>query len=595
MYSFVTDKTRNRQVVFYGRVSTEHEAQLSALENQLQWYDNQAEYHSNWNVHNKYIDEGITGTQAKKRPAFMKMLEDAKKGMFDLIVTREVCRFARNTVDTLVATRELKNLGVEVYFVEDNIWTMDGDGELRLTIMATLAQEESRKISERVRAGQKISRDNGVLYGSGNIIGYDRLNGTYVINQDQAETVRLIFDMYFQGLGEKRIVNELYRLQRKDGHGNVSWTPSKISRVLRNATYKGYKCYNKSHSNNFLEQKRIRNLDDSTYIYVKGDFEPLVSEEVWNKCDEIRKTRVTTIKGLNGKPQKFGKICSKDVWMRKLKCHCGATFKRYKWRTNKTSGLDVYGYQCYRRSSNVSISYREKNGLATEGICDIRGICDWKLEFMAKKIIESVWTDRKAAVLETFRILNECVCSDTSNNQASLSAVEGKISRARSKIDSIINMRAEGDISKDEFRELRSKLENELNIALEEREKLKAPKTFENSIGFDLDAIEQTLNKLLDFSMPTLDNDIVEKFVECVTPMDNNKFIWILNFEPNKPQEVVCGVNGRKNKATFAMDEDESPLHTYSQKVLIESDFSVNRQNTIEGFVLHRQFLNRNN
>ena len=147
----------------------------------------------NWYVIKKYIDEGITGTQAKKRPAFLRMIQDAKQKKFDLIVTREVCRFARNTVDTLVVTRELKEYGIEVYFVEDNIWTMDGDGELRLTIMATLAQEESRKISERVRAGQKISRDKGVLYGSGNILGYDRdkAKGTYVINEEQAETVRM--------------------------------------------------------------------------------------------------------------------------------------------------------------------------------------------------------------------------------------------------------------------------------------------------------------------------------------------------------------------------------------------------------------------
>ena len=152
------NRARQRRVVFYGRVSTEHEAQLSALENQMQWYDDVADRNPNWYVIKKYIDEGITGTQAKKRPAFLRMIQDAKQKKFDLIVTREVCRFARNTVDTLVVTRELKECGIEVYFVEDNIWTMDGDGELRLTIMATLAQEESRKISERVRAGQKISR-----------------------------------------------------------------------------------------------------------------------------------------------------------------------------------------------------------------------------------------------------------------------------------------------------------------------------------------------------------------------------------------------------------------------------------------------------
>ena len=159
------------------------------------------------------------------------MLEDARAGKFDLIVTREVCRFARNTVDTLVTTRELKNLGIEVYFVEDNIWTMDGDGELRLTIMATLAQEESRKSSERVRAGQKISRENGVLYGNGNIIGYDRVGNTYVINEEQAETVRIIFDLYLKGAGQTKIAKELCRLREK----GWTWTSKLV--CIKNWSY----------------------------------------------------------------------------------------------------------------------------------------------------------------------------------------------------------------------------------------------------------------------------------------------------------------------------------------------------------------------
>lgn len=157
-----------RRVAIYGRVSTEHEAQLSAFENQQAWYDDLTARHLEWSVVERYFDRGITGTAAKKRPAFLKMLADAKDGMFDLIVTREVCRFARNTVDTLSITRDLKRLGVEVYFVNDNIRTMDGDGELRLSIMATLAQEESRKISERVRAGQAVSCEKGVLSGGTN-------------------------------------------------------------------------------------------------------------------------------------------------------------------------------------------------------------------------------------------------------------------------------------------------------------------------------------------------------------------------------------------------------------------------------------------
>ena len=207
-------KNRPRRVVFYGRVSTEHEEQLSALGNQMEWYTDLALRNPNWTVVAQYIDEGITGTQMKKRPSFMRMIEHAKEHRFDLIVTRELSRFARNTVDALNATRELKQYGVEVYFVNDGIWTMDGDGEVRLTIMASIAQDESRKTSERVKAGQKMSREKGVLYGSGNIIGYDRVDGTYVINKEQAETVRRIFNLYAEGHGETTVAKMLIEENR---------------------------------------------------------------------------------------------------------------------------------------------------------------------------------------------------------------------------------------------------------------------------------------------------------------------------------------------------------------------------------------------
>ena len=210
-----------RRVAIYGRVSTEHEAQLSAFENQQAWYEGVAHQHPEWLIVERYYDEGTTGTAAKKRPEFMRMIGDAHGGKFDLIVTREVCRFARNTVDTLTVTRELSRIGVEVYFIQDNIWTMDGDGELRLTLMATLAQEESRKISERVLAGQQISRERGVLYGTGNILGYDRVGGTYVINPEQAYTVQKIFALYADGWGYRRICAELVRLGCKNAHGEV--------------------------------------------------------------------------------------------------------------------------------------------------------------------------------------------------------------------------------------------------------------------------------------------------------------------------------------------------------------------------------------
>lgn len=562
------DRNRERKIVFYGRVSTEHEAQLAALENQMQWYEDQATYHPNWTVLDKYIDEGITGTQAKKRPAFMQMIEDAKQGEFDLIVTREVCRFARNTVDTLVMTRQLKNYGVEVYFVEDNIWTMDGDGELRLTIMATLAQEESRKISERVRAGQKISRDNGVLYGSGNIIGYDRVNGTYVINEDQAETVRMIFDLYLEGLGETKICKELSRRQRKDGHGNVSWSVSKISRILRNATYMGYKCYLKSYSNNYLEQKRIKNLDESTYLYVKGDFEPIISEEVFKRCEEIRKSRTTKMI-VNKGERTYGKRASQDVWLRKLRCACGSTFRKNKWRTNQR-GDTVFGYQCYNQVNNGSKSFREKNGLDTDGYCDIRMIGDWKLDLMAKKIFETIWTDKKEAVLEAYKILEECYQSDSNKNKATVSAIQGKISRATTRMNNLIAMRADGEISKEQFQGLRKKAETEIAALNEELNKLNITSD-ETVQSLDMEAIKKALDEVIDFSGPKISENIIDKFVSRITPIDDGHYRWDLNFTPGSKQAIIGCIEGRKGKASVEIKEygenDEHSHRTYDKSI----------------------------
>lgn len=591
-HTVLLDRNRERKIVFYGRVSTEHEAQLAALENQMQWYDDQAKYHPNWTVLDKYIDEGITGTQAKKRPAFMQMIEDAKTGKFDLIVTREVCRFARNTVDTLVMTRQLKNYGVEVYFVEDNIWTMDGDGELRLTIMATLAQEESRKISERVRAGQKISRDNGVLYGTGNIIGYDRVNGTYVINPEQAETIRMIFDLYLEGLGEIKICKELCRRQRKDGHGNVSWSVSKISRILRNATYMGYKCYLKSYSNNYLEQKRVKNLDEDSYLYVKGDFEPIISEDVFLRCKEIRESRTTKMVVNKGK-HTYGKRASQDVWLRKLRYSCGSAFRKNKWRANQRGDV-VYGYQCYNQVNNGSKSFREKNGLDTEGYCDIKMICDWRMDPMAKVIFETLWRDKKAAVMEAYSLLRECYQADSSSNRAAISALQVKIARATAKIENLISMRAEGEISKEEFLSQRKKAEDDLAALKSEMDKLDASGD-DKAAYLDMSAIEKALDEVLDFSGPKIDEHIIDKFVCRVTPIENGRFRWNLNFAPGHRQAIIGAVHGRKGHATVEIEEngedDEHPHRTYDGVMRLVSNGTIAYQPLIAACAAARRAM----
>ena len=232
-----------RSVAIYGRVSTEHEAQLSALENQIQYYEDILASHPDWKLYDKYIDEGITGTSVKKRKNFIRMIEDAEKGCFDLIITREVSRFARNTVDTLQETRKLKRMGVEVYFKEDNIWTMnDEDGELKLTLMATLAQNESKKTSQRVKAGQKISFENGVFYGNGNILGYDKVGKEMIVNEEQAQIVKFIFSSFLKGLGTTEIKYELERRGYLTATGLKNWSASSITRILQNPLTSGIYC-----------------------------------------------------------------------------------------------------------------------------------------------------------------------------------------------------------------------------------------------------------------------------------------------------------------------------------------------------------------
>ena len=577
------DRNRQRRVSIYGRVSTEHEAQLSALENQMQWYDDQAKYHPNWTVVEKYIDEGITGTQAKKRPAFLRMLEDARSGKFDLIVTREVCRFARNVVDTLVVTRELKNIGVEVFFIDDNIWTMDGDGELRLSLMATLAQEESRKTSERVKAGQKISRDNGVLYGNGNILGYDRVGDTYVINEEQAETVRMIFDLYLQGYGSMKIANILTERKRKTASGLVKWSISNIMRAIRNATYTGTKCYNKSRSNNFLEQKRINNLDMSTYEYVEGDFPAIVSQEVWDKAQEIRTSRVKPSLVSSTKTT-HSKRDSKDIWVNLLRCSCGSSFRKNKWHTKNDGGIS-YGYQCYNQLNNGNKKKRVELGLDTEGYCDSRMIADWKLDFMAKSLLEHLWTDRKESVLLALDLIKRYYRDErVTSGKGDTAAIQAKLNKATTRLQNLIAMRADGEISKDEYQAMRSPVDAEIRAL--EKSLEDAPQAEEQGTALNLTEITATLHSLVDFSEATLNHDVIKKFVYMVTPTSDTSFHWYVNLSGNTKARATYTVEGRKKKNVIKLEEIEeiSSLHRKENE-----DATVLIQNPLIFALLHRQ------
>lgn len=547
------DRNRQRSVVFYGRVSTEHEAQLAALENQMQWYEDQAKYHPNWTVLKSYIDRGITGTQAKKRPAFMEMLNDAKYHKFDLIVTREVCRFARNTVDTLVITRQLKEIGIEVYFVEDNIWTMDNDGELRLTIMATLAQEESRKTSERVRAGQKISRDNGVLYGNGNILGYDRLGDTYVINEEQAETVRIIYDLYLKGNGFNKIVNELVRLKRKDSSGLVRWDATKVSRILHNATYKGYQGYYKSYKNNHLDQKTVINRDEDTYLYVKGRFTPIISEEVWDKCKALRESKLTLRKTQEGKLERTGTRTSEDIWAKRLICRCGHRMRKDRWHVNKT-GL-TYGYKCYNVLNNGSKQTRIDAGLDADKYCDMGTIADWKFDLMLRELLKALNLNNDDLIEKAYNQFENSYTKETKEARE-LRDAEAKLRKIRIKLENLTEMRVNGEIDKQEYSSLKVKINGEMLIAEKEIDDIKRVVLEEERKATPLVSIDVFRSIAVedpDFTKPIRHSALVNTMIKKIVPNTSLDFKWYLNLYPKRDD---AGDEDYKEVVEFTIDYD---------------------------------------
>ena len=533
--------------------SSEHEAQLAALENQMQWYEDQAKYHPNWTVLKSYIDRGITGTQAKKRPAFMEMLNDAKYHKFDLIVTREVCRFVRNTVDTLEITRQLKEIGIEVYFVEDNIWTMDNDGELRLTIMATLAQEESRKTSERVRAGQKISRDNGVLYGNGNILGYDRLGDTYVINEDQAETVRIIYDLYLKGNGFNKIVNELVRLKRKDSSGLVRWDATKVSRILHNATYKGYQGYYKSHKNNHLDQKTIINRDEDTYLYVKGRFTPIISEEVWDKCKALRESKLTLRKTQEGKLERTGTRTSEDIWAKRLICRCGHRMRKDRWHVNKT-GL-TYGYKCYNVLNNGSKQTRIDARLDADKYCDMGTIADWKFDLMLRELLKALNLNNDDLIKKAYNQFENSYTKETKEARE-LRDAEAKLRKIRIKLENLTEMRVNGEIDKQEYSSLKAKINGEMLIAEKEIDDIKRVVLEDERKTTPLVSIDVFRSMAVedqDFTKPIRHSALVNTMIKKIVPNTSLDFKWYLNLYPKRDD---AGDEDYKEVVEFTIDYD---------------------------------------
>lgn len=327
---------KKRRVAGYARVSTDHEDQVTSYEAQVDYYTNYIKSRDDWEFVNIYTDEGISATSTKKREGFKRMIADAKAGKIDLIITKSVSRFARNTVDSLTTVRDLKDMGIEIYFEKENIWTLDSKGELLISIMSSLAQEESRSISENVTWGhRKRFADGKVSFAYSQVLGFDKgLDGQIVVNPEQAETVRLLFRLFLDGMTPHSIAEELTRRGIKSPGGKDKWNQGTVRRMLSNEKYKGDALLQKEFTVDFLNKKMKKNEGEVPQYYVEGNHEAIISPQVFDivQAELERRKRV-----------KGSRYSGVSIFSNKIKCGgCGGWFGAKVWHSTDKYRRIIY-------------------------------------------------------------------------------------------------------------------------------------------------------------------------------------------------------------------------------------------------------------
>ena len=314
------------RVTYYARVSSDTDEQLNSLDNQIAYYENFIKKNKAWTFVPGYIDEGLSGISTKKRKHFNEMISDAKDNMFDLIITKEISRFARNTLDSLQYTRELLSWGVGVFFQNDNINTLDEDAELRLTIMSSIAQDELRKLSSRVKFGHQQAIKSGVVLGNSRIFGYQKDGKRLIIDESQAPMVRDLFRLYATGEYSMKQLEKIFYEQGYRNYNGNKIAHTTMSGIISNPKYKGYYVGNKVRIVDMFTKKQ-KFLPPEEWVMFKdetGEVVPaLVSEELWDKANEVLRRRSEDVKNRQG-------VCNHaNLLTGKLFCsHCGAAYYR---------------------------------------------------------------------------------------------------------------------------------------------------------------------------------------------------------------------------------------------------------------------------
>ena len=332
------NEKKKRRTAAYARVSTDSEEQLTSYSAQVDYYTNYIKSRDDWEFVSVYTDEGITGTNTKHREGFKRMVADALAGKIDLIVTKSVSRFARNTVDSLTTVRQLKEKGVEIYFEKENIWTLDSKGELLITIMSSLAQEESRSISENCTWGQrKRFADGKVTVPFKRFLGYDRgPDGNLVLNKDEAVIIRRIYSMFLQGMTPHGIAARLTADGIKSPGGKDKWNAGAVRSILTNEKYKGDALLQKSYTVDFLTKKKKVNEGEIPQYYVEGNHEAIIQPEVFELVQQELERRKSSRGRHSGVHLFSGKIrCGQcGEWYGSKVWHSNSKYRRVIWQCN---------------------------------------------------------------------------------------------------------------------------------------------------------------------------------------------------------------------------------------------------------------------
>lgn len=438
-----------KRVAAYCRVSTDHEDQANSFESQQRYFRQYIERNPDWELYEIFADEGISGTNTKKRNEFKRMIACAKEGDFDLIITKEISRFARNTLDSIYYTRDLKKHGVGVIFMNDNINTLDGDAELRLAIMSSIAQEESRKTSERVKWGQKRQMEQGVVFGR-SMLGYDVKDGKMTINEEGAKIVRLIFHKF---ANENKGTHVIARELREAGITPMrvkEWSNTVILRVIRNEKYCGDLVQKKTFTPDFLSHEKKYNRGEEEFVIIKDHHEPIVSRELFEKANRILDEKSLTQEGK-------AKHSNRYPFSGKIKCGCcGSSYvARYKTRNN---GTRYKAWRCYKSATQGS-PHTDKAGNPLG--CSNPSIRNEDAVHIMYLVTRSLQLEEKKITANLLSVIQSVLSVNT--NSSHIEKLKEQIQSVEDKRTQLIDLCISGAITKQEFIAKREACDKEIS------------------------------------------------------------------------------------------------------------------------------------